>query len=69
MKINFPNSKYVIYEQDILDILIAFNNQDYDWILYFFETLKPIDSTEDLASYSFDQILANAGITFQGKPK
>jgi|TARA_R110000824_G_scaffold10790_4_gene47267 hypothetical protein len=69
MKIKLPEYKYVITERDVMDILIAFNNQDYDWILYFFETLKPIDSTEDLASYSFDQILANAGITFQGKPK
>ena len=69
MKIELPNNQYVISERDICDIIIAFNNQDYDWILYFFETLKPIDSTEDLTSYSFDQLLANAGITFQGKPK
>ncbi len=69
MRVEFPEYKYVITERDVMDILIAFNNQDYDWILYFFETLKPIDSTEDLTSYSFDQLLANAGITFQGKPK
>ena len=69
MKLELPNNHYVISERDICDIIIAFNNQDYDWILYFFETLKPIDSTEDLTSYSFDQLLANAGITFQGKPK
>ena len=47
MRVEFPEYKYVITERDVMDILIAFNNQDYDWILYFFETLKPIDSTED----------------------
>jgi len=67
MKINFPNSKYVIYEQDILDILIAFNDGNYEWILDFFESLNPFDSSEDLESYSFEQLIANAGITFQGK--
>ena len=69
MRVEFPEYKYVITERDVMDILIAFNNQDYDWILYFFETLKSIDNTEDLTSYSFDQLLTNAGITFQGKPK
>ena len=65
----FPNYKYVISDRDVCDIIIAFNNQDYDFILYFFETLKPVDSTEDLESYSFEQLIANAGITFQGKPR
>ena len=37
MKIELPNNKYVITERDICDILIAYNNQDYDWILDFFE--------------------------------
>ena len=67
MKVNLPNHKYVIYERDIVDILIAFNDGNYEWILDFFESLKPIDSTDDLTSYSFEQLLANAGITFQGK--
>ena len=66
MKINLPNSKYVIYEKDVLDILIAFNNQDYEWILDFFETLKPIQHMDELETYTFEQLLANAGITFQG---
>ena len=66
MKINLPNSKYVIYEKDVLDILIAFNNQDYEWILDFFETLKPFQHMDELETYTFEQLLANAGITFQG---
>ena len=66
MKINLPNSKYVIYEKDVLDILIAFNNQDYEWILDFFETLKPIQHMDELETYTFEQLIANAGITFQG---
>ena len=67
MKINLPNSKYIVYEQDILDILIAFNNGDYEWILNFFESLKPVDGTENLESYSFEQLIANAGIVFEKK--
>ena len=67
MKVNLPNHKYVIYERDIVDILITFNDGNYEWILDFFESLKPIDSTDDLTSYSFEQLLANADITFQGK--
>tara|TARA_R100001377_G_scaffold84756_1_gene69043 strand:- start:427 stop:633 length:207 start_codon:yes stop_codon:yes gene_type:complete len=67
MKINLPNNKYVIYEKDILDILIAFNNGNYEWVLDFFESLKPIDGSEDLESYSFEQLMANAGILVRGK--
>lgn len=67
MKINLPNSKYVIYEKDILDILIAFNNGDYEWILDFFESLKPFEHMDELKTYTFEQMIANAGITFQGK--
>ena len=66
MKINLPNSKYVIYEKDVLDILIAFNNGDYEWILDFFETLKPIQHMDELETYTFEQIIANVGITFKG---
>ena len=67
MKINLPNNKYVIYEKDILDILIAFNNGNYEWVLDFFESLKPIDGSEDLESYSFEQLMVNAGILVRGK--
>jgi len=67
MKIDLPNNKYIIYEKDILDILIAFNNGDYEWILNFFESLKPVDGTENLESYSFEQLIANAGIVFEKK--
>ena len=62
MKIELPNNQYVISERDICDIIIAFNNQDYDWILYFFETLNPIDNIDNQKSYTFEQIIANAGI-------
>ena len=67
MKVNLPNHKYVIYERDIVDILIAFNDGNYEWILDFFETLTPVDGTDNSKTYSFEQLLANAGITFQGK--
>ena len=62
MKIELPNNQYVISERDICDIIIAFNNQDYDWILDFFETLNPIDNFDNQKSYTFEQIIANAGI-------
>ena len=62
MKIELPNNLYVITERDICDIIIAFNNQDYDWILDFFETLNPIDNFDNQKSYTFEQIIANAGI-------
>ncbi|MBT4207589.1 hypothetical protein HOE22_04510 [Candidatus Woesearchaeota archaeon] len=68
MKIELPNNKYVITERDICDILIAYNNQDYDWILDFFETLHPIEHMDELETYTFEQIIANAGIvSYQGK--
>ena len=67
MKVNLPNHKYVIYERDIVDILTAFNDGNYEWILDFFETLTPVDGTDNSKTYSFEQLLANAGITFQGK--
>ena len=62
MKIELPNNKYVISERDICDIIIAFNNQDYDWILDFFETLNPIDNIDNQKIYTFEQVIANAGI-------
>jgi len=62
MKIELPNNQYVISERDICDIIIAFNNQDYDWILDFFETLNPIDNIDNQRSYTFEQIIANAEI-------
>jgi|TARA_B100000315_G_scaffold247508_1_gene276280 hypothetical protein len=54
----------MITENDIVDIIIVFNNQDYDWILYFFETLVPIQREP---SYTFEELLKNTGITFHGK--
>ena len=68
MKIELPNNQYVISERDICDIIIAFNNQDYDWILDFFETLNPIDNIDNQKTYTFEQVIANAGIvSYQGK--
>ena len=68
MKIELPNNLYVITERDICDIIIAFNNQDYDWILHFFETLHPINNIDDQRTYTYEQIIANAGIvSYQGK--
>ncbi len=62
MKIQLPNNQYIIYEKDILDILIAFNSGNYEWVLDFFETLNPIDNFDDQKTYTFEQVLANAGI-------
>ena len=67
MKIPLPNSKYIIYEKDVLDILIAFNNQDYELFLDFFESLEPFEHMDELKTYSFEQLLANAGIVSQRK--
>ena len=68
MKIELPNNQYVITERDICDIIIAFNNQDYDWILNFFETLSPIDNFDNQKTYTFEQVIANSGIASnQGK--
>ena len=68
MKIDLPNNQYVISERDICDIIIAFNNQDFDWILDFFETLNPIDNFDNQKTYTFEQVIANAGIVSnQGK--
>jgi len=66
MKIDLPNNKYIIYEKDILDILISFNNQDYEWILDFFESLRPIEHMDELETYTIEQLVANAGISFTG---
>jgi hypothetical protein len=63
MKIQLPNNQYIIYEKDILDILIAFNSGNYEWVLDFFETLNPIDNFDDQKTYTFEQVLANAGNT------
>ena len=51
MKIQLPNNQYIIYEKDILDILIAFNSGNYEWVLDFFETLNPIDNFDDQKTY------------------
>jgi hypothetical protein len=62
MKIELPNNKYIIYERDILDILIAFNSGNYEWVLDFFESLTPIDNFDNQKTYTFEQVIANAGI-------
>ena len=62
-----PDEQYLISESDIMDILIAYNNQDYEWIIDFFETLEPVTSIDELQSYTLEQLLANAGIVYQRK--
>jgi hypothetical protein len=62
MKIHLPNNKYIIHEKDILDILIAFNSGNYEWVLDFFESLNPIDNFDNQKTYTFEQVIANAGI-------
>ena len=68
---NLPNEQYVISESDIVDILIAYNNQDYDWILYFFESLVPVQdierSIQPEPTYTFNEVIKIAGITLPKK--
>ena len=60
----YDNEKYIITEEDICDLLLAYTNQDYEWIIYFFETLEPV---QDSIGYTFEELLRNAGLRFQGK--
>ena len=69
---NLPDEKYIISESDIVEILIAYNNQDYEWILYFFESLVPVQNikkhfnTEE-QTYTFDEVIKMAGIVLPKK--
>ena len=69
---NLPDEKYIISESDIVEILIAYNNQDYEWILYFFESLVPVQNikkhfnTEE-QTYTFDEVIKMAGIVLPRK--
>ena len=59
---NLPDEHYVISESDIVEILIAYNNQDYDWILYFFESLVPVQNIKshfntEKQTYTFDEVI------------
>ena len=38
------NFHYVITEEDILEILIAMDNNDWDYVMDFFEQLEPSDA-------------------------
>ena len=60
-KKKLPNFKYIITDEDILSLLHAINNDDFDFILDFLEDLEPI-GVDNSPIYSFEQILANAGI-------
>ena len=66
-----PDEQYLISESDIMDILIACNNQDYEWIIYFFESLVPVQSLKKHIkiepTYTFDEVIKMAGIKLQGK--
>ena len=46
-------------------ILNAINNDDFDYILDFFEDLQPVDKEDSENTYSFEQIIANAGIVIK----
>jgi len=62
-----PEDRYIIHESDIMDILIAYNNQDYEWILYFFESLVPVQNIKKNIQpepmYTFNEVIKMAGIT------
>ncbi|MBC8421835.1 MAG: hypothetical protein H8E03_00285 [Pelagibacteraceae bacterium] len=62
MKYPIPEYKYIITEKDIMDILIAYNNQDYEWVLNFFESLTPanIIVEDSKETFTYEQLLANA---------
>ena len=63
-----PEEHYVISESDVVGILIAYNNQDYEFIITFFETLVPIQNQnikrniQYEPTYSFDEVIKMAGI-------
>tara|TARA_Y100000114_G_C11709302_1_gene302608 strand:- start:479 stop:694 length:216 start_codon:yes stop_codon:yes gene_type:complete len=61
----YPSFKYIITDEDILSILNAINNDDFDYILDFFEDLQPVDKEDSENTYSFEQIIANAGIVIK----
>jgi hypothetical protein len=60
------NNIYVLTDDDIDRIIVAFNNDDYEWILYFFENLRKLKlKKQDVnldETYTFEEILSNAGI-------
>ena len=63
---NLPDEQYIINESDIVDILIAYNNQDYEWIIYFFESLVPVQdikrNIQHEPTYTFNEVIKMAGI-------
>ena len=69
-RFEFPEEKYIISESDIMDILIAYNNQDYEWIIFFFETLVPVQRVikqiKVEPTYTFNEILKTVGLKVQG---
>ena len=63
---SLPEEHYVISETDIVEILIAYNNQDYEWIIYFFESLVPVQDIkrkiQHEPTYTFNEVIKMAGI-------
>ncbi len=55
-----PEFRYEITERDVIELLTALSNDDVEFVIDFFEDLIPIE--ENSETYSFEQILANAGI-------
>ena len=63
---NLPDEQYIINESDIVDILIAYNNQEYEWIIYFFESLVQVQDIkrkiQHEPTYTFNEVIKMAGI-------
>tara|TARA_Y100001937_G_scaffold90013_1_gene121740 strand:+ start:203 stop:418 length:216 start_codon:yes stop_codon:yes gene_type:complete len=60
------NFHYIITEEDILEILIAMDNNDWDYVMDFFEDLEPLDvPRSDI--FTLEQLVANAGLVLTPK--
>jgi len=60
------NFHYVITEEDILEILIAMDNNDWDYVMDFFEDLEPLDTPRS-DILTLEQLVANAGLVLTSK--
>jgi len=60
------NRHYIITEEDILEILIAMDNNDWDYVMDFFEDLEPLDTPRS-DILTLEQLVANAGLVLTSK--
>ena len=60
------NFHYIITEEDILEILIAMDNNDWDYVMDFFEDLEPLDTPRS-DILTLEQLVANAGLVLTPK--